>query len=88
MLAKDMDHLQLALLHNHVECIGVQINAIRILNVVIDEQAVRQSGAELKWNLTAKSAKTERRRAASALAFELQQMWTAKSSSIWEFGLF
>lgn len=53
MLPEDVHHLQLPLLHNHVECVRIQVDAVRVLHVVVHEQAVGQSGPELKRDLPA-----------------------------------
>lgn len=55
VLAKHVHHLQLALLHNHIQCVRIQVDAVRVLHVVIDEEAVRQRRPELEGNLAAKA---------------------------------
>lgn len=48
VVAKHVHHLQLALLHDDVERVRVELDTGRGLHVVIHQQSVRQSGAELE----------------------------------------
>lgn len=53
MLPKNVHNFQLTLLDDDVQRIRVQLDAIGVLDVVVDEKAVRQTGAELKADFTA-----------------------------------
>lgn len=53
MLPENVHNFQLALLDDDIQRVGVQLDAIGVLNVVVDEKAVRQPGAELKADFTA-----------------------------------
>lgn len=55
MLAKDMNNFELAFLDDNVQSIRIQLDAIGILDVVVDEKSVRQTGAELKADFTAQA---------------------------------
>lgn len=48
VVSEHVHHLQLALLHDDVQGVRVQLDAGRGLDVVINQQPVRQSGAELE----------------------------------------
>lgn len=55
MFAKHVHHFQLTFLHDDIQRVWVQLDALRILDVVIDEQAVRQTRSKLKWDFTTQS---------------------------------
>lgn len=48
MVSENVHHLQLALLDDDVQCVRIQLHPGRRFYVVVHEQSVRQTGAELE----------------------------------------
>jgi hypothetical protein len=55
VLSEDMHDLQLAFLNDHVKGVRIEHNFLRILHVVVDEQAVREPRAELEADFSAQA---------------------------------
>jgi hypothetical protein len=55
VLSEDMHDLQLAFLNDHVKGVGIEHNFLWVLHVVVDEQAVRESCAELEADFSAQT---------------------------------
>lgn len=55
MFAEDMHDFQLTFLDDNVKCVWIELDDVRILHIVINQQPVRQPRPELEADLTTKS---------------------------------